>query len=226
MQIPEGWVPAERNAASMYVISQLPWGTDCMILADGSSYGTTNYVPGMDCWFDTTNPLLDVDANGFNVRLCNRRILLVRKTSFLPACSFEQCVSYAPSKCSSSPSGCTCVVVGQSSYGVTYNSYEVGYKGGVYRSLDAVDPTNATVGCQTQLLALPTSAFPLASQYQIANSYTWTSYEIEVIALYPWEADCMVTNDGPNGFRSWPTSVDPANTACSTAGVSALLQSG
>ena len=89
LSLPSGWSIAQNNAASIAVIAMYPWGTDLMVLADGSQYYTDNdRFSGMAgqsrpwyCCYDGPTPLqqsADLYGNAqYAVNACERRILII-----------------------------------------------------------------------------------------------------------------------------------------------------
>ncbi len=103
LSLPSGWSIAINNADSIAVIASYPWGTDLMVLADGSQFYTQNdRYSGMAgkprqwyCCSDGLTPLGEsIDAYGnpqYEVTSCARRILITNSELFaqgtLPAYS-------------------------------------------------------------------------------------------------------------------------------------------
>ncbi len=90
LNLPSGWSIAQNNAVSIAVIAMYPWGTDLMVLVDGSQFYTDNdrYI-GMAgqprqwlCCDQGPTPLRQTtDQNGnaqYEVTACARRILIIR----------------------------------------------------------------------------------------------------------------------------------------------------
>mmetsp|Transcript_8299 Transcript_8299/g.13515 ORF Transcript_8299/g.13515 Transcript_8299/m.13515 type:complete len:333 (-) Transcript_8299:537-1535(-) len=86
LSVPAGWSLAPRNADSIAVSKLYPWGTDCLILADGSTWETSDYtsgLPNQDCWFSPSDAVLGYDSatGAYQVLSCAREILLVKNTA-------------------------------------------------------------------------------------------------------------------------------------------------
>jgi hypothetical protein len=89
LSLPDGWSIAHNNANSISVIASYPWGTDLMVLADGSQFYTRNSrYSGMAgqprtwyCCSDGPTPLgQSTDSYGnaqYKVTSCARRILII-----------------------------------------------------------------------------------------------------------------------------------------------------
>lgn len=81
IMIPDGWkfAPNDPDVVTN-VIATHAWGTDCVVMADGSSWSTSIFsMPGTDCWFDKSSPVVAQNANkSWTVTSCNRRILIVK----------------------------------------------------------------------------------------------------------------------------------------------------
>ena len=76
--LPAGWTIAPNNADSSNVISQYPWGTAVMVLADGASYWTRTGS------FLSNGVLLTQSTNGtakYAVSACSLRILIHQRSS-------------------------------------------------------------------------------------------------------------------------------------------------
>ena len=98
LNLPSGWSIAQNNAASIAVIAMYPWGTDLMVLADGSQFYTVNsrysgqagQPKTWYCCAQGPTPLLQTtDQYGnaqYEVTACARRILIAA----CPAGSFVQ----------------------------------------------------------------------------------------------------------------------------------------
>jgi hypothetical protein len=106
LNLPSGWSIAQNNAASIAVIALYPWGTDLMVLADGSQYYTRNSrYSGMSgqprqwyCCDQGPTPLqksAGLDGNAqYAVTACARRILIINACT--PG-SFAQGSTISPS---------------------------------------------------------------------------------------------------------------------------------
>jgi hypothetical protein len=89
LSLPDGWSIAQNNANSISVIASYPWGTDLMVLADGSQFYTRNSrYSGMAgqsrtwyCCSDGATALgQSTDSYGnaqYRVNACARRILII-----------------------------------------------------------------------------------------------------------------------------------------------------
>ena len=90
LNLPSGWSIAQNNDASIAVIGLYPWGTDLMVLGDGSQFYTQNSrYSGMAgqprqwyCCDQGPTPLqksTGLDGNAqYAVTACARRILIIK----------------------------------------------------------------------------------------------------------------------------------------------------
>jgi hypothetical protein len=70
-----GWVLAPDDAAAVAVTAAYPWGTHCLVFANGNSIGGTQYYAGSNC---DSGTLLQ-SGNRYAVNGCSRRILIRRQ---------------------------------------------------------------------------------------------------------------------------------------------------
>jgi len=214
IQLPAGFQLATNTLDSRQVIALYRWGTSCVNLADGTSWGTAQYYPGTDCWYNNEIPLIEYNLDGYVTRGCSRRILIVEKTSPLPACSLEFCQTRTAANCQApNKEKCTCQKTGRKKVGMAtvLDPNAVGYHNRVYKTIDNVDPNSATNGCQTGALAVPKG-------WKIAS--TWVDWESRSAAgLWNWATECLVVIDGPNGFKAWGTKLGKPKVECSETGI-------
>lgn len=215
IQLPAGFQVAKNTADAQAVIAAYGWGTHCVILADGSSWGTKNFYPGADCWINKDAPLVEYNLDGFLPRDCARRILIEAKTSKLPACTLEFCTSLTPATCEApNKNNCTCEQLGKTGPGMAtiLEVNAIGYHNRVYRTMDATNPDNSAIGCQNFTLTVP-QGWALAS--------TWGSWEPRTAAaLFPWGTNCLAIMDNPKkGFRGWGSSINQPLVECTQKGL-------
>lgn len=202
IQLPAGFQLAVNEKASKQVITLFGWGTHCVLLADGSSWGTQNYYPGSDCYYNPELHALEYNLGGYVPRGCNRRILIVEKPNpAMPPCDLDACIARNKNTCQkkTKKQTCSCQLTGRKRAGMAtvLDPLAKGYHNRVYRTLDGTTYDNENVGCQTDLLPIPTG-------YTLAS--TWEDWEARTAAsLYPWGTKCVVVVDGPNGYTSWET---------------------
>jgi hypothetical protein len=193
-------------------IGTYAWGTHCVILSDGSSWGTQGYYPGGDCWYNTELPVVEYNLNGYIPRTCNRRILLIKKTFDVgkSKCSLEQCLPLKGRACklAARKLGCSCQLTGKTKAGMATvtDPKAIGYYTFQYKTLDEVDPTDPTSGCQTSALRVPAG-------WQVSS--TWGTLDPRsAAALYNWGTDCLIVMNGPNGYQGWGSKQSGPKQSC------------
>eukprot|EP01045_Picozoa_sp_COSAG04_P007634 COSAG04_NODE_403_length_14894_cov_26.107198_10_plen_109_part_00 len=76
LPLPAGWVLAPNDATSTAVADGQGWSTMCVVLADGSSWGSANQggsAPGR-CGFTSRN-YLATSGGTYTVTVCTKRVL-------------------------------------------------------------------------------------------------------------------------------------------------------
>ena len=73
VSLPNGWELAEYVSGIESMIHSYGWGTHCMILANGNSYGTSNYGYG-----GCGGGVLGQSGNSYRANSCSRRVLIRR----------------------------------------------------------------------------------------------------------------------------------------------------
>lgn len=198
--LPEGFQIAPNTPETVSVIKLFGFGTHCLSVSDGASYGTKNFYPGHFCWYNVDLHGMEYNAQGYVPRGCSRRILIVSKTSALPACSYDVCMARSSQQCQvvkKKGPQCTCQRLGgkRSGVAVVRDPLSIGFHNREYRTLDGTTASTTESGCQEGALSIP-------KPFRIAS--TWGDWDArEAAILFPWGTDCLVVDDGPFGFQGW-----------------------
>ena len=216
LPLPAGFRIAKNDANARNVTVSYKWGTHCIVLADGSSWGTKVFHPGADCWINKESPLVEFNLRGYVPRGCARRILLEEAppSSLLP-CDLQTCLKRPRNLCETQTT-CTCQQVGKPgvSFGTVTEPNAIGFNNRQYRTMDHTHPMNTTIGCQTSALKVP-AGWSLAS--------TWGDWEPRTVAAsFPWGTTCLVVQDGKFGFRGWGTMIGKPLKECTHRGIVAI----
>jgi hypothetical protein len=75
LPVPSGWSIAPDDIYSQAVISLYPWSTDVLVVADGNSYGTAQFYPGLS-WNDN---MLQESGGYYAVVYCTLQILIFQE---------------------------------------------------------------------------------------------------------------------------------------------------
>jgi hypothetical protein len=75
LSLPQGWMLAANDATGIGAIRAFPWGTDVMVLGDGTGFKTALYPPAAGQLWGSSNLLQDVSGR-YKPSTCSLRILI------------------------------------------------------------------------------------------------------------------------------------------------------